>query len=400
MTEIEIEDRELGETVGAVSDDGTYRAATSLAEDVLVLLTDGPAEWRATTPADEASVDGAYEVEPGDPGYLRALAEMLPSPLTARGVGELPVPDPEVDPFETDDKAARQTVEDTPFSIDALEEMAASDGPLERKSDDTGDYFMDLRSKEKVYIESPTDAPEGANVQTGPAEGTFYDSDDVEAFDEAMASISGRVREQYDFTDEQWSEAEALEDEYRERSDELFEDIVEASGMPGDIKATHRVKSAPSMLEKAYRRDDASAESVGDLEDVFGAKFVPSDIDEVRETADNLASDLSEHLDLASVEVDDRLDPDDDTHYRAVHIDFETEDGLAGEIQVKSEEMEQIIDIGHDTVYKNNAGLDDGVLPEVDDCLTAQMDALFGEPADPDDACTDAAREAFQAVVS
>jgi len=293
----------------------------------------------------------------------------------------------------------RTTIGDVPFTRAELEAACVGPDPaLSKKSDESGTFFQDLETKRRVYIDSPADAPEGAKIEEGDEGGTFYNTDDVEAFEEAIASINERVRENMDFDEEQWEEASALQSQYEARAPEMFESIVEASGVPGDTQATHRVKSKPSMLEKAFEREDTSAESLDELEDVFGAKFVPGDIDEVREVTDQLKENLGEEMDLESVEVDDRLEPEESTYYRAVHIDFETEDGLAGEIQVKSEQMERIIDVGHDTVFKNNAGLDEDTVEQVDECLTAQMDALFGDPADPDDACTEEAREAIQAV--
>lgn len=420
MTEIDITDDDTGEVVATVRDDGSWDASTDLAEEEVggMLGADGGAlEYPTAVTADGVTATVMVDIEPGNDGYLYAVAESLPSPLIVKSLPE-DVESPRIDldaeeelleeeagsgdetpTPEGKEEPERTLLEDTPYTKAELEAACVgSDAVMEKRSDSSGTYFVDLESKQKVYIESPAEAPEGAQVQTGDKGGTYYDTEDVEAFEEAMASVNERVREQYDFSEDEWADAEALQSEYEARADGLFEGIVEAAGIPDDTKATHRVKSTPSMLEKVNERDDASAESLDDLEDVFGAKFVPGDVDEVRAVSENLQENLEDELDLAEIDVDDRLEPDESTYYRAVHVDFETEDGLAGEIQVKSEAMEEIIDVGHDTVYKNNAGLDEEVVGEVDDCLTAQMDALFGESADPDDACTEEARSAIQEV--
>jgi len=384
---ITILNHEEGEEVGVLDDDGDYVADGPLAEDVLSDLAGGVDHPVAET-GDAASGTRILDVRPGDRGYLRAAAEALPSPLEA---------DPDdVEGLEPPRAPTATSIEDEPYSAADLEALAEASDAIEEGGDDRGRYFEDVETKERVYVSSPAEAPEGANVSEGDRGGLHYDTDDVEAFDEAMAAIEERVREQHDFTDEQWAEAEEAAAAHRARSEGLFEAVVEAAGLPGGTEATHRVKSPVSMLEKVHEREDASADEIGELGDVFGAKIVPGGIDEVRETAEALQENLEDEVpDIAEVEYDDQLDPDEDTYYRAVHVDFETEDGLRGEIQLKSEEMEEIIDVGHDTVYKNNAGLDEDLIDEIDDCLTAYMDELFGEPASPGEDCTGGAQEAI-----
>jgi len=114
MTTLEIRDWELDEVVATVTDEGGVDAETPLAEDVLdrALDEDGAVGWRAASLENEedgATSEVGVMIEPGDEGYLYAVADALPSPLEA-DVSDLEMPDVEAE--GPDDEVAQKMWDD------------------------------------------------------------------------------------------------------------------------------------------------------------------------------------------------------------------------------------------------------------------------------------------------
>lgn len=86
-----IRDRELEEEVALVESDGGWEATSELAEAVLeeILGDDGVVGYRVAV----NTADGAVPIEPGEDGYLFAVADALPSPLEGETDSDLKEPD-------------------------------------------------------------------------------------------------------------------------------------------------------------------------------------------------------------------------------------------------------------------------------------------------------------------
>lgn len=108
MTELSITDWEQDEEVATVTDDGSWDAETPLAEDVLegMLSDGGTAYWRDVAPPSEeggSTAEVEVPIEPGEDGYLYAVAEGLPSPLEPGEADMEGLEPPDVDPEPPDD---------------------------------------------------------------------------------------------------------------------------------------------------------------------------------------------------------------------------------------------------------------------------------------------------------
>lgn len=251
---------------------------------------------------------------------------------------------------------------------------------------------INLLLKEKVYVEDPKEVPQGAQVQEGDRGGLYYDTDDVEEFNEAMVKTLEGVLNEYQFEEEQIDKAEALRDEYEDVADEHFATLMDAASEHIEGGA-HRVKTTASMLEKAYAREDSSAEDVDELGDVYGAMLFADSWESVEDTAEAIKDQLGQD---AIIEEENMMD--NDGYYRAYHLDVEFENGHQGEIQIKSQPMAEIIHVGHKLVYKDETdmNLQPEVIDQVEQCLTDQMDSLMGGP-EPD--CDPEVTEVIQEVM-
>ena len=249
-------------------------------------------------------------------------------------------------------------------------------------------------SKERIYVDDPSNVPQGAQMQEGERGGLYYDSDDVRAFEQAMLTAQAGVMEQYNFTPEQVDEAIAEVERYDANAEQDFQRLADAADEHIE-GGQYRVKSVASALEKVHARDDASADSLDELGDVFGAMMFADSHETVEDTADAIKAELGEEN---IVEEENLLD--NDGYYRAYHLDVDLGDGRQGEIQIKSQDMAELIEVGHKTVYKDETDIDltDDDIAEISDCLQAQMDLLMDQ--DPDTECTPDAEAVIQEVQS
>lgn len=239
--------------------------------------------------------------------------------------------------------------------------------------------------KERVYVDVPSEVPEGAAVEEGERGGYYYDSSEAEEFEQAMEVAAANMMEEYDWDDAVLEQAQQERQKYQEDADQVFQQLVENTPAQG---GQYRVKRAPSILEKTERKD----KSIDDIDDMFGAMLFPDSTEDVEDTVQM----IQDEFDVA--EVDNRMD--NDGYYRAVHVDINIDDERTGEVQIKTDQMADIIEVGHKTVYKDETELDidDDDRDAVSECLEQQMDALMGEIDSPD--CSDRAVEIIQEVRS
>lgn len=75
--------------------------------------------------------------------------------------------------------------------------------------------------KERVYVDNPSEIPEGAQVQEGPEGGLYYETEQVEEFQQEMQNMKEKTFQQYD-----WSEGQinAMEQEISKYDDTAEQD--------------------------------------------------------------------------------------------------------------------------------------------------------------------------------
>lgn len=270
------------------------------------------------------------------------------------------------------------------------------------------DYLKNLQKnaivktigKERVYVEDPSNVPDGASLNEGPKGGLYYETEQVEEFQEEQNERTEAILQRNNFSEGQINEAQKLHDEYTERGDEIFGNIMNIATEAGVemVGGSYRIKGVGSMLRKAHVREN-EYEEVDDLLDVFGCTVKPSSPEEVNEAADAIRETFGEENIIKS---ENYMKEPQGGYYRAQNIVVETEDGKAAEIQVKSPKLADVASIGHVLVYKNEEAEDvpdvgEDVQEDVRDCLGQLSGTIVGERAeDPD--CTQEASSLINEV--
>lgn len=187
----------------------------------------------------------------------------------------------------------------------------------------------------------------------------------------------------------QLEQAKQVREQYLDHEEEDFNKVKSIADDLG-FDADHRIKTHGSIAEKAFSRKNTTP---GKLGDIFGARIFPDEPDQIEDTLQR----VREEMDVITIE--NKMD--NDGYYRAVHVDVELGDGRKGELQIKTKEMNELIEVGHKTVYKPEEAEAEGVqltdrdVQEVRDCLDQRMNALL-EGGSPN--CTDNAQNIIQQV--
>lgn len=274
--------------------------------------------------------------------------------------------------------------------------VSPSDGEyLKRVMKGTARNAVRVIGKERVYIDDPSEVPEGAAVDEGPQGGLYYETEQVEEFQQEMQNMKQKTFETYDWSDGEISAMESEVSRYEDSKEEDWARIMNAGRSVGATGGSYRIKGVGSALEKVHERGDNGYDEPGDLTDVFASRVFSNQAQDTRETADAIKEEFGED---AIVEEKNYMDGKEHApYYRAVHLLVDFGDGKTGEIQVKSEDMADIAHVGHVAVYKNKLNLDDGQKDGIADCLTSMMDTLFDEADGPN--CDDNSREIVQEVM-
>lgn len=289
-------------------------------------------------------------------------------------------------------KTTERTVTD---DSDDVRRVSSSDGDyLQRVMQGTAMKAVRVIGKERVYVEDPSEVPEGAAVDEGPQGGLYYETEQVEEFQQEMQNMKQQTFQEYDWSEGQINAMESEVSRYEDSKEEDWGRIMNAARSVGSTGGSYRIKGVGSALEKVHERDN-DYESPEDLNDIFASRVFSSEAQNTRETADAIMEEFGED---AIVEEKDYMDGKEHApYYRAVHLIVDLGDGKTGEIQVKSEDMADIAHVGHVAVYKNKLNLDDSQKDQIADCLTSMMDTLFDEADGPN--CDDNSREIVQEVM-
>lgn len=242
----------------------------------------------------------------------------------------------------------------------------------------------DVDYSQLAYIEDYADLPEGAHIILGPQGGTYFDPEEVRDFQEYREAKIQEARETWDFTDAELADAQDTYEAFEPIATDAFAELMDKSGELA-VTGSYRVKSVESMTEKVYRDPEKKDkyETCGDLTDVFGARAITESPGEVKQ----LAAQLEEEYGDRVMEVENHVD-NPKAYYRAMHMIVDIDgQGTPGEIQIKSDDMSEITEVGHMAVFKDQFGLSEESKTEVESCLTKLMDELFGEQTDGH--CTD-----------
>lgn len=274
---------------------------------------------------------------------------------------------------------------------------------VERVDDDV-EYFRSLAKdaaktkrlvigKERRYVNDYSDVPDGATLQEGPQEGLFYETEEVQEFQEDQQARTESILSEHDFSEEQIQRAEELHREYAEAGEGIFGNLMDTAIEAGvDMAgAAYRTKGVGSMARKAYVRDN-DYEDVNELKDIFGGMIKPQDADGVNTTAESLKEAFGEDR---VIEEKDYMEEPQGGYYRARHLILETEDGKRAEVQIKSPELSDVASVGHALVFKNEEAedvptLDDETKEDVRDCLTQLSGVIVGQQAEHPDCTTEA----------
>jgi ppGpp synthetase/RelA/SpoT-type nucleotidyltranferase len=121
---------------------------------------------------------------------------------------------------------------------------------------------------------------------------------------------------------------------------------------PPGARIEGRVKKIDSLLEKLPRRSDLFKKA-HDIPDTTGIRIICKNVQQVRETADKLKKQYPLVRDKHEMEQDwNYLDnPLGDWKYRSHHLYFHDKDGLAKELQIRTENQHKFADWCH-KLYK------------------------------------------------
>lgn len=254
-----------------------------------------------------------------------------------------------------------------------------------------------LVKDERVYVDDPSEVPQGAKLETGPRDGMYYKPSSIDSFNDYVETHRAET-----FADTELhpdhpavEKATALAADYDAVATETYQHILSTvMASSADIKAaSYRTKDPVSMAEKIIRKDHY--DDVAELGDIFGTRIYASG-----ETIHHAVEAIQDQFGDQILDEDNYIENPKDGYYRAYHMNFEFADGKVGEVQLKIPEAGEISDVGWKMVYKADYDFGDDVSEtevdaireEVADCLTASMDMVMGEdPSTP--GCTRRATE-------
>ena len=267
----------------------------------------------------------------------------------------------------------------------------------------------------RVYVDDPSEIPEGVDVSIGPRGGLYFEEEALE-FRQMQLEVSQEEvfeQDEYDYSQEQIERAVQKAQEAREIANEAFGTWVGiAEDIGADIAtAGHRTKSVGSALEKVHNREETQDDydTVEDLTDWHGSMLQMGSTEEVHETFEAIQDQFpDEDIEYVNNHFDD---PDSDP-YRGYNLKVNM-DGTTEELQIFAEDMAPIKTTSHSLLLKpdREAPVDEvDELPDdydddhplatdIQDCLTQEADVLEGE-LDPDDVdCNPEAQSAIRAYL-
>ena len=291
----------------------------------------------------------------------------------------------------------------------------SGDSPIVLEADlDIPDVVKGDLVVKRVYVEDPTEVPEGVELRTGERGGLYFEETALE-FRQTMFDLSVEEvehQDKYQYEDEQIERAVQIANEVQDKSQDIFSTWVNlAESVGADIaEASHRTKGVGSALEKAHQREDKSEqyEDVSDLTDWHGSKVVLDDTEQVHDTFEALEDEIPEE---DFVKVNNHFENSASDPYRAYNLKVEVE-GVVSELQIMSEEMAEIKSVSHAMILKpdkeapthldeipDDYDKDHPLKDDIEDCLTQEADALEGEIAPDDVSCSAEAQQAIMAVL-
>lgn len=310
-----------------------------------------------------ASIEEAVSVDDPDLDVI-GPSESSYSPQKARSVVESLLKTRQGVSIIEDEKSAPQVVE----------------GPLEGNNPPVYDDYV---VEKRVYVDDPSEVPEGATVHEGERGGLYYDESEATDFQQFQRNNNIERLKEHNYPEEQVDEAVETAQRVFEKSGDIFETWLDSAQQVGSVTgASHRVKSVGSALEKALDRKEDKYGTAESLNDWHGTQIKMETVDEVNEVFEV----FQEEFDI--IEAKDKMDPD--SRYRANHLIAEVE-GETVELQIKQEEHSKIAQASHALTYKRNTApvdqmetLDEPV-PEgsqleddINECLTKNADFIQG----------------------
>lgn len=256
------------------------------------------------------------------------------------------------------------------------------EGPLE--DDNTPPVYTDFVVEKRVYIEDPSEVPEGATVHEGSRGGLYYDEAEATEFSQGQRERNLERLAENNYPEEQVNDAVDTAQRVYEKSGDIFEAWVTAGQENGELTgASHRVKGVGSACEKAIDRKPENYDSdVKNLQDWHGTQLKFESVDDVERVFD----EFQEEFDI--IESEDKMDPDGP--YRACHIIANVE-GEEVELQIKQEEHSKIATASHMLTYKPETapveqmetldepiGEDSQLNNNIVDCLEQNADLIQG----------------------
>ena len=261
-----------------------------------------------------------------------------------------------------------------------------SDAPviIDETEVDVGDepsVFTGVYAK-RVYIDDPTEVPEGADVHEGARGGLYYEETEA-AFSQMQMEDDMERMEKYDFTQEQINEAADTISDVSQSAEDIFGSWVENAQEVANVTgASHRTKSIGSAMEKVYKRKPELYDEVSDLNDLHGSMVKVETVDE----AEEIFNHLQEQEEFEIIEAKDKMG---DGPYRAYHLIAEVE-GQTAELQIKQEDLSEIATASHKLAYKPDTApheemdsldgpADEELQTQLNNCLEQMSGFIIGD---------------------
>lgn len=238
--------------------------------------------------------------------------------------------------------------------------------------------------KDRVYIDDPSNIPDGASVHEGQRGGLYYETGGQTDMAQFQMETDAERMEKYEFTDEQIENAVNELQRVKEKGGDIFGQWLEAANEVATITGgSHRTKSVGSALEKVHKRDDSAHkyDSVEELTDLHGSKVKVSTVDDAKE----LYEKLQDEFDI--VETKNHFEKGGP--YRAHHLKAEVE-GEVVEFQIKQKDMAEIASASHSLALKPEEEApvedmetldeppDEELQDQLEDCMSQQADFVEG----------------------
>ena len=340
-------------------------------------------------------------------GNIESMAyKLVPPEEDVEGASGAPT-DKEYDPEEAE-QIVRNTVE-TLDNLSLVESSGSSgsdekiapqvvEGPLEGPGPSV---YSDFVIEKRVYIDDPSEVPEGATVHEGERGGLWYDDGEAMSFQEFQRDNNVERLSDHNYPQEQVDNAVGNAQRVFEKSGDIFETWLSAAQQTGEVTgASHRVKGVGSALEKAIDRKPENYDGdVSNLDDWHGTEIKFETVDDV----ERVFEEFQEDFDI--IEAENKLDPDN--QYRACHLIAEVE-GERVELQLKQNEHSKIATASHSLTFKPETApvgemetLDEPVVEgselydKINDCLQQNADFIQGL-ADSDPECEEQAQAVIQ----